>query len=223
MGPNSYQWQRKRFKNNKVWLAVDERGNPVVKNGKWLIKYRLEDSYDYWVRPENVRAIEASTSAGLPAAAAEKKKAPESRAAQSGLFKPTGPCLNVYTDGAASGNPGPAGIGVVLCQNAGTTEIYRYIGETTNNVAELEAIRTALAAVENRVQTVVVHTDSGYACGVLSLGWKAKKNQALIESIKALMREFEDLKLVKVRGHAGDRWNERADELARKAIKTARR
>ena len=53
---------------------------------------------------------------------------------------------------------------------------------------------------------------------MLSEGWKAKQNLELIARVQALMREFADLRLVKVRGHAGDPRNERVDQLARDAI-----
>ena len=47
-------WQRMRFKKNKVWQALDNAGQPLVKNGKVLIKYQLEQDYEYWVHPSNV-------------------------------------------------------------------------------------------------------------------------------------------------------------------------
>ena len=204
-----------QFKNQKVWLAVDDSDAPLIKNGKWLIKYRLDQDYQYWVRPENVSALESAS------AATAKKNRPRKPVAQKQLFENQGAAgLRIYTDGAASGNPGPAGIGVVWHQDEDTRELSQYIGETTNNVAELEAIRTALAAVGNKAQAVTVHTDSGYAYGLLTQGWKAKKNRELVGAIKELMEGFENLTFVKVRGHAGDRWNERADELARKAVKS---
>jgi ribonuclease HI len=213
-----------RFKNHKVWLAVDDTDTPVVKNGKWLIKYRLDQSYRYWVRPENVRALDETTAASRPPldAADPDRRRQDRRRSPLSESRAKAADIQIYTDGAASGNPGPAGIGVVWHQGEEMRELSRYIGDTTNNVAELEAIRTALAAVKDRDLSTVVHTDSGYAYGVLTLGWKAKKNRALIEDIKRLMSGFKDLAFVKVRGHAGDRWNERADELARKAVKSRR-
>ena len=51
------------FKNNKVWLAEDLDGRPVVKNGKVLIKYQLNQDYDYWVHQQHVKPIESSKSA----------------------------------------------------------------------------------------------------------------------------------------------------------------
>ena len=63
-----------------------------------------------------------------------------------------------------------------------------------------------------------MHTDSQYAIGVLTKGWKAKANQQLILRIKERMTQVKQLKLVYVPGHAGVPLNERADELARAAV-----
>jgi ribonuclease HI len=101
-------------------------------------------------------------------------------------------------------------------------EISRYIGLATNNIAELEAIRAGLTAVKNRSVPVRVFTDSSYAYGLLALGWKPKKNQDLIAAIVKLMQTFKDLRLTKVRGHAGHPENERADQLATAAIRSAK-
>jgi ribonuclease HI len=63
-----------------------------------------------------------------------------------------------------------------------------------------------------------VHADSAYALGLLGKGWKAKANQEIVERMRGLDKNFKDLRLVKVAGHAGVAENERADELARTAI-----
>jgi len=83
----------------------------------------------------------------------------------------------------------------------------------------LEAIRVGLSELKDTRLAVRLYTDSAYAHGVLTLGWKAKKNQALIHSIKARMAVLKDLSIIKVKGHAGDEGNERADRLATAAIK----
>ena len=126
--------------------------------------------------------------------------------------------VHIYTDGASSGNPGPSGIGVVLQYGEKTKEISKFIGNTTNNVAELEAIRTALMELKRRNLPVRIYTDSSYAQGVLSFGWKAQKNKELVEAIRDLLSALKDVTLIKVRGHAGHEQNERADQLARAAI-----
>jgi ribonuclease HI len=131
--------------------------------------------------------------------------------------------VHIYTDGASSGNPGPSGIGVVLLHGAHRKEIAEYIGIATNNIAELCAIQKGLAALKKRNLPVRVYTDSSYACGVLTLNWKPKKNQELIAAIRRDMERFSDLKLIKVEGHRGVVENERADRLAVNAIQDAAR
>jgi ribonuclease HI len=88
----------------------------------------------------------------------------------------------------------------------------------TYNIAELTAILRALEAIDTPEESVLVHTDSQYAIGVLQKGWKAKANQALIATIKERMKAFKALRLVYVPGHAGVPLNERADALARDAV-----
>ena len=85
-------------------------------------------------------------------------------------------------------------------------------------LAELEAIRTALMKLKRRNLPVRIYTDSRYAQGVLSLGWKAQKNKELVEAIRELLSALKDVTLIKVRGHSGHAQNERADQLARAAI-----
>ena len=126
----------------------------------------------------------------------------------------------VYADGACSGNPGPAGLGIVLIDRRGRRELSAYLGEGTNNIAELTAIMLAADAIEDKHAPVRIHTDSQYAIGVLSKGWKAKANVALIEQVRAALAPFTDLELIYVRGHSGVVLNERADALAVQAVKT---
>ena len=123
-----------------------------------------------------------------------------------------------YTDGACSGNPGPAGSGVVVVSPDGKVhEGFEYLGEATNNVAELTAILRALEWIPEEAEAVVVYTDSQYAIGVLQKGWKAKLNQELVARAKRTV-ELRRARLHYVPGHQGVSLNERADELAREAI-----
>jgi ribonuclease HI len=121
--------------------------------------------------------------------------------------------------GACSGNPGPAGAGVVLLgPNKEIVEGYEYLGSQTNNVGELVGIERALDLVPHDVAEVTIYTDSQYAIGVLSKGWKAKANVALIGRIREKITARKKVHLVYVRGHAGIEHNEKADELARLAV-----
>jgi len=216
-------WKRMCFKDNKVWLATDHSGRPVVKNGKVLIKYQLEQDYEYWVHQQNVKPLESLQS--KTKSRTEKKsdrKPSESHLGQELEFIDESVydgAVCIYTDGASSGNPGPSGIGVVLQFGEHHKEISRNIGIATNNIAELEAIRSGLLELKNTDLPVRVFTDSSYAFGVLTLRWKAKKNKELVDSIKKTILNFKDLKIIKVKGHAGIEGNERADHLATSAIK----
>jgi ribonuclease HI len=133
-----------------------------------------------------------------------------------------GLAIHAYTDGASSGNPGPSGIGVVLLFKEHRKEVSKYLGETTNNVAELTAILEALRLVKRRDLPVRVHTDSSYSIGVLDGSMRAKMNVALVEEVRAALRTFPDVALVKVPGHSGHVLNDKADSLARLAIRKHR-
>jgi ribonuclease HI len=216
-------WKRMRFKENKVWLATDQSEKPVVKNGKVLIKYQLDQDYEYWVHQNKVTSIESSQpETEVPPKKKSAKKPPKTKSApETKAFDATAydGAVCIYTDGASCGNPGPSGIGVFLQYGSRQKEISRNIGIATNNIAELEAIRTGLLEIKNADLPVRVFTDSSYAYGVLTLGWKAKKNTQLVRSIRKTIAKFKDLKIIKVKGHAGIEGNEKADLLATSAAK----
>lgn len=150
-----------------------------------------------------------STGAGGPAAGAASGEAAASPFGDNPFL--------IWADGACTGNPGPAGLGIVMLDGPRREECSEYLGSGTNNIAELTAIIRALEMAP-RDRTVVVHSDSAYALGLLGKNWKAKANQALVERMRSLASEFTDLRLVKVAGHAGIAENERADALAREAV-----
>jgi ribonuclease HI len=214
----AFQWKRMQFKGNKVWMATEPNGTPVIRNNKCLIKYQQDQDYEYWVHPDSVHSLDETPTA--PPIRKRTMALPQNNNQGDEITTDFyANAILVYTDGASSGNPGPSGIGVVLSFGDHKKEISRYIGMATNNIAELEAIRVGLSALKNTKLPVRVLTDSSYAIGVLSKGWKASKNQELVAATKALMAKFSDLKLIKVRGHAGDESNEKADQLAAAAIK----
>ncbi len=215
------QWQRMQFKRNKVWLMVDANGNPIVRENKVLIKYNLNQDYEYWVHEKSVADIDPKQlKRKFPGKKKPRhRKKTSSQAASIHAAARQQDAVVIFTDGASSGNPGPAGIGVVMRHGEHEKEISKAIGKATNNIAELEAIRIGLAALKNTHLPVRVFTDSAYALGVLSLGWKAKKNIALIRSVKKLMDQLDDIELIKVPAHSGIADNERADTLAVAGVK----
>jgi ribonuclease HI len=195
---------------------VDPDEKSIVKDGKVLIKYQLDQDYEYWVPEKAVRPIDPQHLKSRASTKASPQDPPLPLSQQGEGPVPPGTIM-IYTDGASSGNPGPAGIGVLLQYASREKEISEDIGITTNNVAELMAIKTALETIRTEDLPVRLHTDSQYCYGLLVLGWKAKKNRALVANTKQLMTKFKDLKILKVQGHVGMAENERADRLARAA------
>jgi ribonuclease HI len=126
--------------------------------------------------------------------------------------------IEIFTDGACSGNPGLCGIGIVMKFGEKIRQVSQRLGHGTNNIAELTAILKALQMVKTPEVPVVIHTDSQYALGVLSLGWKARENKMLIGQIIEEMKRFRSLSFVKVEGHADVPLNNLADKLARESI-----
>lgn len=225
MDKNNISWRRMIFKGNKVWQALGPDEKPLFKNGKVLIKYNTNQDYEYWVNENNLEEI-GSDASGKP----QVKKKVRNKASFNKDGKETveesasdmdipSDAICIYTDGASSGNPGPSGIGILFRFGKHEKELSRHIGIATNNIAELEAINIALLELKTTKKPVRIFTDSSYAYGVLTLNWKAKKNPELVKRIKKTMTSFSDLKLVKIRGHAGHAGNERADSLATRAVK----
>jgi ribonuclease HI len=222
-------WKRMRFKRNKVWVAADEHERPLIEQGKVLIKYQLDQPHQYRVNADSIKPLDDDPGHGHPSTANEPpqpgRSSPRPRPRQKQLPAdtqevPSQDTICIYTDGACSGNPGPAGIGIILLYQGHRKEISRYIGMATNNIAELEAIKVGLTSVKNRQLPVVLFTDSSYCLGLLTQGWKAKQNQALVQQVRSLASQFKNLRIVKVKGHAGHAENECADRLAVKAVQT---
>ena len=142
--------------------------------------------------------------------------------------------VDIWTDGACKGNPGPGGWGALLRQGRHEKSLYGGEAETTNNRMELMAVIMALQALK-RPCSVVVHTDSQYVQkgmnewlanwkrrGWLTADRKPVKNAELWQQLDALVQQH-DIHWRWVRGHAGDPGNERADELANLGVETVRK
>ncbi|MBV8453241.1 MAG: ribonuclease HI [Deltaproteobacteria bacterium] len=126
------------------------------------------------------------------------------------------PRLIAYADGSCLGNPGPGGWGVVLVgSDASRLEFSGAAASTTNNRMEITAAIEALRILPPGVG-VTIRTDSQYLVNTMTLGWKRRQNLDLWKVLDAAVAQ----RMVRwewVRGHSGDIFNERADELARNA------
>jgi len=135
--------------------------------------------------------------------------------------------IEIFTDGAASGNPGPGGYGAILRSGKHYKELSAGYRKTTNNRMELLAVIKALEALKNPNQNVVICSDSKYVIdaiekrwvyGWVQKGFKDKKNKDLWLRYLELSK-LHQIKFIWVRGHAGHAENERCDELAVQAYK----
>ena len=140
--------------------------------------------------------------------------------------------VDLFTDGACSGNPGPGGWGAILRYNGREKELSGFEPQTTNNRMELSAVIGGLMAVKEHC-AVTVHTDSKYVMDGATKylanwkmkGWKTAdkkdvKNIDLWQALDAALQSH-TVKWIWVKGHSGHAENERADELARNAITAA--
>lgn len=119
----------------------------------------------------------------------------------------------LYTDGAASGNPGPGGYGVVLkCGNL-RKELSGGFALTTNNRMEMLAVIKGLESLKWEGARVEVYSDSSYVVNTMTQGWKRKKNHDLWARMDSLCARF-DVTFHWLKGHAGHPENERCDALA---------
>jgi len=139
----------------------------------------------------------------------------------------------IWTDGACSGNPGPGGWGAILQARGQERELQGAEPQTTNNRMEMMAAIAALEALKRPVH-VRLHTDSAYLRNGVTQwierwrrnGWRTAEgkpvaNEDLWRRLE-LARAPHQVEWLWVKGHAGDPMNERADKLAREAVKTLR-
>ena len=141
--------------------------------------------------------------------------------------------IEIYTDGACSGNPGPGGWGAILRSGETERELFGGEPQTTNNRMEMTAVIEALRALKKPV-AAKVHTDSQYVQKGISEwihGWKRRgwktaskepvKNEDLWRELDRLAAQHR-IEWIWVKGHAGHPENERADQLARRGVEQVR-
>jgi ribonuclease HI len=136
--------------------------------------------------------------------------------------------IHIYTDGAASGNPGPGGYGVVMMYKHHRKEISEGFRLTTNNRMELLSVCVALESVKKSHAPIVLHSDSKYVVDAINLRWldkwqregfKKKANVDLWQRFLKIHKKL-NVKFVWVKGHSNNVENNRCDELAVAAYKT---
>ena len=135
--------------------------------------------------------------------------------------------ITIYTDGAASGNPGPGGYGTVLIYGKHRLEKSEGFRLTTNNRMELLAVIIGLESLKIPGSRVVIYTDSRYVADSVEKGWvfrweskafKKKKNQDLWIRFLKVYREHK-VRFVWIKGHASNPENEVCDRLAVEAYR----
>ena len=140
----------------------------------------------------------------------------------------------LYTDGACSGNPGPGGWGAILMYKDIKKEISGGTKQTTNNIMEITAVIEGLKAL-NKPCNVKVYSDSAYVVNTFEKGWiygwiknnwktsnkEQVKNKELWQELYNLTK-IHNVKFIKVKGHSGNEFNNRCDELARNEISKAK-
>lgn len=142
--------------------------------------------------------------------------------------------IDIYTDGACSGNPGPGGWGVVLIYQENKKELSGYQPETTNNRMELFAAIQGLSALKESC-VVNLYSDSSYLVNAFEKhwiekwqrnGWKTStkspvENQDLWKLLLIHVRKHQ-VRFIKVKGHSDNQYNNRCDEMAVAVIKNGR-
>ena len=132
------------------------------------------------------------------------------------------PKVTIYTDGAASGNPGPGGYGAVLLSGQYRKELSGGFSLTTNNRMELFAVIVALEALIIEGSEVTIYTDSRYVADAVTKGWvfnwvtkrfKGKKNSDLWLRFLEVYKKHH-VKFIWIKGHNDNPMNERCDQLA---------
>ncbi len=236
-GQRAEVWWPARFKGARVFVLTDPSGHPKTDpRGLVPMVYRKGGKV-YSASERNIRLLprdSGDTPRNSPRRA-QQDDGPltfggrdlDALLAWRGPAPPVSPPppdarVEIWTDGACSGNPGPTGAAAMVKDWRGVTETARFLGKGTNNIGELVAVLLGLSRVASPDVPVVLFSDSEYVIGVLTKGWKARKNSRLIREIRERMARLPEIELKKVPGHAGIPENDRVDRLARRAAHTGK-
>jgi len=134
--------------------------------------------------------------------------------------------ITIYTDGSSRGNPGPGGFGAILMYNGHHKELSQGFRLTTNNRMELMAVIAGIKALTKKEIPIRIYSDSQYVVNAIEKGWLntwiktnfkgGKKNSDLWKEYFTLSRDL-NIKMIWVKGHADNPYNNRCDELATSA------
>ena len=217
-------WRWMRLRNADVLARSNEEGDLLVDKGRVEIRYKPNDGRAYFAAVSNLEPSDRDPNVVPDSFCAPAQAVPKRAVRNASEFpvRPSGSEILAYADGACSGNPGPAGIGVVALWDNRRRELSEYLGEATNNIAELTAILRAIDLALELDRPLRLYTDSRYSIGVLTMGWKARANKELVATLRQRLKEHPDVELFHVRGHQGIPLNERADELAVQAVRERR-
>ena len=221
-------WRKVVFKGQEVWGECDAHGGLVERSGRVRMAYKQGANKAYSTFKDRLRESDSSQlyEFTIPVDGdAGKSRGQAKTKSNSSLFGGSVEDLenpehiHLWSDGACTGNPGPAGAGTVLLYRGTTTEWSTWLGEGTNNIAELVGVLQGVEGLARPIESdLVVHTDSQYVIGVCAKNWKAKANKELIAELKAALSDAPRVVWHWVRGHEGVELNERCDQLARDAI-----
>ncbi|MGE0868736.1 MAG: ribonuclease HI [Kofleriaceae bacterium] len=217
-------WLPHRLRDADVWAKVDDAG-VLIKDAEGRVEVVYKPAAGAKVYRAGARNLTPRAGDAVNIEVGERAPdRPESseRQDRSKPMTDVADAIHVWTDGACTGNPGPAGLGVVIIDRGKHRELSEYLGQATNNIAELTAILRGLQEVTDRTRPVIVYSDSAYSIGLLTQNWKPKKNIELVLELRALCAAFPRLRFQKVAGHSGIALNERVDELARNAVSRRR-
>ena len=241
-------WKPALFKGKKVWAQVSEVDELAVDNGLVGIRYSTKEGATIY--RASIKNIQLGSEPSKPLDKGETAPKPDDTkpqtrkkfgsshsrtneqksAAQKDVRKflesLSSETIRCFTDGSCMGNPGPCGTGVYIQLPNKEIKHHRYLGEGTNNKAELSAVLDAmtLLASENidNNTPIVVCTDSQYVVGILTKNWKAKANKEIIFPLRAEVKKWNDITIRWVAGHADIPENDEADRLANLAISEGR-
>lgn len=137
--------------------------------------------------------------------------------------------IEIFTDGACSGNPGKGGFGIILKYQDKEKEVTQGFRRTTNNRMELLSVIVALQHLKTKDIPITIYSDSQYVVKAIEEKWLdnwikgnfkgGKKNRDLWIKYYQLSQEFKKIKFIWIKGHANNPYNNRCDILAVKASK----